>query len=89
MCDIEQALDQFIYSKFINTVNRIYILKGFYDIYINDSVYSGVNMLTVNNGVLKIYSIDSMVFSINYTDVCCIAVYKDYRKLNFIVKQRQ
>ena len=89
MCDIEQAPDQFIYSKFINTVNRIYILKGFYDIYINDSVYSGVNMLTVNNGVLKIYSIDSMVFSINYTDVCCIAVYKDYRKLNFIVKQRQ
>ena len=89
MYDIEHALDHFIYSKFINTVNSIYILKGFYDIYINDSVYSGINMLTVNNGTLKIYSIDSVVFSINYTDVCCIAVYKDYQKLNFRIKPRQ
>ena len=89
MYDIERALHQFIYSKFINTVSSIYILKGFYDIYINDSIYSSVNMLTIKNGTLKIYSLSSVVFTIDYTDVCCITVYKDYRKLNFIIKTRQ
>lgn len=89
MFDIQRTIDPFIYSKFTNNTNKIYILKGFYDLNINNSVYYRINMLLVRNGLLRIYSIGSIILSIKIEDIDYISIYDDYRKLNFKISGRQ
>jgi hypothetical protein len=89
MFDIQQAVDKFLYSKFINNVNEIYVLKGFYDININDFIYYRINMLLVQNEKLIIFRLSARIFSISIENINNISILMDYRKLNFRIGARQ
>ncbi|WMT52249.1 MAG: hypothetical protein RE471_05050 [Ferroplasma sp.] len=89
MFNIQQAVDEFIYSKFINDVNEIYVLKGFYDININDSIYYRINMMVIQNERLIIFRLSTRICSINIGDINRLRIFLDYRKLNFKISARQ
>jgi hypothetical protein len=89
MFDIYKAIDEFVYSKFTNKANEIYILKGFYDININDSVYYRINMMAIKKQTLIIYRLNSRMFSLGIDKIYHISVFNDYRKLNFRINARQ
>ncbi len=89
MFDIHKPIDEFVYSKFTNKSNEIYILKGFYDININDSVYYRINMMAIKKQTLIIYRLNSRMLSLGIDKIYRISVFSDYRKLNFRINARQ
>ncbi|WP_298276585.1 hypothetical protein [Ferroplasma sp.] len=89
MFNIQQTVDEFIYSKFINNINEIYVLKGFYDININDSIYYRINMLVIQNEKLTMFRLSTRICSINIDNIDHIRIFMDYRKLNFRISAKQ
>jgi hypothetical protein len=85
MVDIEYSLNGYIYSTFKNIQMKTYILKGFYDVSINKTVYFKINVLSIKKENLNIYRIGSQIFSIKLNDINDFWVTWDYRSLNFKV----
>ncbi len=87
MVDIEPILNGCIYSTFNNRQMKTYILKGFYDISINNTVYLKINMLSIKNEKLYVYRMGYKIFSINLNNISDFWIKWDYRSLNFRIRQ--
>ncbi len=88
MDDIEHFLDGFIYFSIKNIQMKSYILKGFYDISINKTVYLKINMLSIKNENLHIYRVSSQIFSISMDNIKEFWIKWDYRKPDFRIQAR-
>ncbi len=85
MSGFQEVIKLHAISSFRNSMRSVYVLDKFYDMMINGEIYSGTNMVAIEEGKLTIYSIDEIRLSIDLFDIDDFRIFNNYQKQNYII----
>ncbi len=83
MVEIETGLKPYISFLYNRSNSKIFVLKGFYDIYIDKKVYYSINMINIINNEVNLYHFNKIIFKGNIDDIKDFTVYYHYNVIQF------